>query len=83
MSYGDFYDIAEYGNTNWKGGFTQKEIAENAYEYLCEFQESMERRVPTNAIQNLLELLDEDNNEESLHYANMIRYELNLLTVEK
>lgn len=79
MTYGDFYDIAEYGNKNWKGGFTEKEVAENSYEYLCEFKESTERRVPTQAIQNLLELLDEDGTEESLHYANMIRYELGLL----
>lgn len=83
MTYGDFYDIAEYGNTNWKGGLTQKEVAENAYEYLCEFQESIERRFPTNTIQSLLELLNEDDNEESLHYANMIRHELKLNTVEK
>lgn len=27
MEYGNFYDIAEYGNANWKGNFTPKEIA--------------------------------------------------------
>lgn len=36
MEYGDFYDIAEYGNANWKGNFTPKEIACNAYDYLVE-----------------------------------------------
>ncbi len=82
MTYGDFYDIAEYGNTNWKGNFTPKEIAENAYEYLCEFQESMGREIVTHAISNLLELLDEDGSENALDYANMIRYELGLVTVE-
>ena len=25
LGYGDFYDIAEYGNANWKGGYTPKE----------------------------------------------------------
>lgn len=24
MEYGDFYDIAEYGNANWKGNFTPR-----------------------------------------------------------
>lgn len=27
MTYEDFYDIAEYGNENWKGSYTPKEIA--------------------------------------------------------
>jgi len=27
MTYEDFYDIAEYGNANWKGCFTPREIA--------------------------------------------------------
>lgn len=83
MTYSDFYDIAEYGNENWKGNFTPKEIAENAYEYLCEFKESMEHTRVTDVIQELLFLLDMDNNDESLYYANMLRYELKLNTVEK
>ena len=29
LEYADFYDIAEYGNENWKGSFTQKGIANN------------------------------------------------------
>lgn len=83
MTYSDFYDIAEYGNENWKGNFTPKEIAENAYEYLCEFKESMEHTRVTSVIQELLLLLDIDDNDESLYYANMLRYELKLNTVEK
>lgn len=77
MNYGDFYDIAEYGNENWKGNFTPKEIAENAYEYLEEFRESIGNRI-THTIQDLLELLDEDGSETALEYANMIRYDLEL-----
>lgn len=83
MTYGDFYDIAEYGNENWKGCFTPKEIAENAYEYLCEFRESMEHVRVAHTIQELLQLLDEDGSETALEYANMIRYELKLLVIEK
>lgn len=83
MTYSDFYDIAEYGNENWKGNFTPKEIAENAYEYLCEFKESMEHTRVTSVIQELLFLLNMDNNDESLYYANMLRYELKLNTVGK
>lgn len=83
MTYSDFYDIAEYGNENWKGNFTPKEIAENAYDYLCEFQESMESIRVTPVIQELLRLLDEDRSEAALYYANMLRYELKLNTVEK
>lgn len=76
MIYSDFYDIANYVNENWKGNFTPKEIAENTYDYLCEFQESMQSTRVTSVIQDLLNLLDEDNNEESAGYADMIRYEL-------
>lgn len=83
MTYGDFYDIAEYGNKNWKGNFTPKEIAENAYEYLCEFYASLEHTRVTSAIQELLQLLDEDGSNEALEYANAIRYKLGLSIVIK
>ena len=33
LEYVDFYTIAEYGNENWKGSFTPREIANNAYNY--------------------------------------------------
>ena len=26
LEYGDFYDIAAYGNENWKGSYTPKEV---------------------------------------------------------
>lgn len=82
MIYSDFYDIAEYQNETQKAKFTPKEIAENAYELLCEFEESMQKPKVTHAIQELLELLDEDGSETALEYANMLRYELKLNTVE-
>lgn len=83
MTYSDFYDIAEYGNANWKGNFTPKEIAENAYDYLCEFKESMEHTRVTHTIQELLELLNTDRSEIALEYANILRYELKLNTIER
>lgn len=60
MEYGNFYDIAEYGNANWKGNFTPKEIACNAYDYLVEFEESKARETVTPVIQELCKLLAED-----------------------
>lgn len=83
MTYGDFYDIAEYGNANWKEKFSPKEVAENAYKYLCEFRYSMVSISATYIIQELLQLLDEDGSETALEYANVLRYELKLNTVKK
>lgn len=38
LGYGFWYDVAKYGNSHWKGSFTTKEIAINAYNYVCEFK---------------------------------------------
>ena len=64
MTYSDFYNIAEYGNENWKGCFSPKEIAENAYDYLCEFNTSKQNGEPTETIKELAKLLAEDGGEE-------------------
>jgi len=37
LEYSEFYDIAEYGNVAWKGSFTQKEVACNAYIYYADY----------------------------------------------
>lgn len=80
IDYGFFYDIANYGNANWKGNFSPKEIAQNAYDYLTEFEYSKAKGSyhvsPT--IQELLALLDEDNTDECECWANEMRYELGL-----
>ena len=47
MTYEDFYDIAEYGNSNWKGSFTPREIACNAYDYKVEYDYSIKQGKPT------------------------------------
>ena len=64
MTYEDFYDIATYGNENWKGNFTPKEVACNAYNYLVEFEYSKEKEKVTSIIQELCKLLAEDGSEE-------------------
>ena len=78
MDYGFFYDIANYGNENWKGNFSHKEIAQNAYDYLYEYEESKANGKVTHTISELLTLLDEDNNEQAKEFANRIRESLGL-----
>lgn len=72
MEYADFYDIAEYGNANWRGKFTPKEIACNAYDYLCEFEESKGKGKLTPVMDDLCELLEEDKTEEALKWKDEI-----------
>lgn len=60
MNYLDFYDIATYGNENWKGGFTEREVANNAYEYFAEYEYSVQQKEATHTIEELCNLLEED-----------------------
>lgn len=60
MEYLDFYNIAEYGNENWKGSFTPKEIAQNAYDYKVEYDLSIEQGKPTRTMIELCKLIVED-----------------------
>lgn len=83
LDYRDFYCIADYANMNWKGGFAPIEIAENAYNYLCEFQASKEKGEPNDTIKTLLSNLDADiENGEELedvkYWTTEIRKELGL-----
>ena len=83
MNYEFFYTIAEYGNENWaRGSFTHKEVACNAYDYLCEFDSSKENETPTEVIKNLYKLLIEDETEECLDWAYTIATELNLIDMD-
>lgn len=77
-----FYNIAEYGSENWKGSFSPKEIACNAYCYLCDFESSKETETPTVIIQNLYELLVEDGSEQCLDWAYTIASELGLIDMD-
>ncbi len=60
LMYSDFYDIAKYGNDNWKGHYTEKEIAINAYNYTIEYETSLQFHKMTHIIKDLVELLTED-----------------------
>ena len=64
LTYEDFYDIASYGNENWKGSYTQKEVACNAYDYLSEFRASKTSiefsGEVTETIKELVRLLQKD-----------------------
>ena len=78
MEYEDFYDIALYGNEAWKGCFSPKEIATNAYDYKMDFDYSKETGTLAPTMFELLKLLDEDSSEEAKDWAFNIRKELNI-----
>lgn len=83
LDYKDFYCIADYANVHWKGGFAPIEIAENAYNYLCEFQASKKKGEANDTIKCLLSNLDADiENGEELedvrYWTSEIRKELGL-----
>ena len=77
MNFKDFLQIAKYGNEAWKGCFTPKEIACNAYDYACEFRYSRRDGKPTRTITELCKLLKEDGSEECLDWAEKITREIN------
>lgn len=77
MGYDDFYDIAVYGNEAWKGSFTQREIACNAYEYLCEFEDSKAKKRLNGTMLDLVDLLMQDNEDECIEWATRILTEIN------
>lgn len=77
MGYEDFYDIAVYGNEAWKGSFTQREIACNAYEYLCEFEDSKAKKRLNGTMLDLVDLLMQDNEDECIEWATRILTEIN------
>ena len=81
MTYNDFYTIAEYGNENWKGSFTPREIACNAYDYLCEYRYSVAKGKPTHTMIELCKLIYEDMN--YADYAEIQEESENALTVEQ
>ena len=79
MDYADFYDIARYLNKERKGAFTPKEIACNAYDYLCEFEWSKANEEPTHTIKELAKLLAEDGSDECKDWLYQIASEIGLI----
>ena len=78
MEFNDFYTISEYGNENWKGSFTPREIANNAYDYKAEYDYSIEQGKPTHTMIELCKLICED-----MDYAEIQEESENALTVEQ
>lgn len=86
MDYGFWYDVAEYANENWKGGFTPKEVAENAYVYLLEWQMSLMNHKVTYQLKSLIELLREDvinGSEEAKEFLDTINEQITLWKLER
>ena len=81
MDYAYFYNIAEYGNEHWKGSFTPREIACNAYDYKVEYDYSKEHNKPTHTMIELCKLICEDMDYED--YAEIQEESENALTVEQ
>lgn len=82
LDYEFFYNIATYGNANWKGSYTPKEIACNAYDYLVEFEASKARETITSVIQELCKLLAEDGSEECKEWLYRMADELGLIDMD-
>ena len=78
MEFNDFYTIAEYGNENWKGSFSPREIACNAYEYKVEYDYSIKQGKPTRTMIELCKLICED-----MDYAEIQEESENSLTIEQ
>lgn len=89
MTYSDFYDIAVYGNGSWKGNFTDKEIAENAFEYFAAFEESKKSNSLEEIIASLVANLTEDvrscpdSSEEAKEWLAMICEELGITDIDE
>ena len=82
MNYSTFYEIAEYGNEAWKGGFSHSEVAENAHNYTCDFEWSREHGDVANSIKELAKLLAEDGSEECMDWLYDIADELGLIDMD-
>ena len=81
LEYADFYDIAEYGNENWKGSFSQREIACNAYDYKVEYDYSIKQGKPTRTMIELCKLICEDM--DYADYAEIQEESENALTIKQ
>lgn len=62
LGYLNFYDIAEYGNEHWKGNFSPREIADNAYIYKADYEYAIEKEKPNATMIELCKLICEDKN---------------------
>lgn len=82
MGYEEFYDIADYGNINWRGNFTPKEVATNACIYYEDYLYSQEHKVIAESIKNLAKLLIEDGSVECKEWIYQIADGLGLIDMD-
>ena len=81
LEYADFYTIAEYGNENWKGNFSPREIANNAYDCKVEYDYSIKQGKPTHTMIELCKLICEDM--DYADYAEIQEESENALTIKQ
>ena len=62
LGYLNFYDIAEYGNEHWKGNFSPREIADNAYSYKTDYDYAIAEEKPNATMITLCRIICEDRN---------------------
>lgn len=79
MKYEDFYNIAEYGNAAWKGGYTTGEVTQNAKDYYSDFLASKNCGGPTFLIRKLMSLLAEDGSEKAKMWLYQIATKLDMI----
>lgn len=60
ITYKDFYKITKYASVNWRGNFTQEEIAENSHILKCDYDYSIQQKYPTDSIVSLCEQICDD-----------------------
>ena len=76
MTYELFYDIAEYLSENGKGYFTAREIAIGAYDYVCEWERSIEVGMVRETIEQIINLLERDGSDKAKEYFDEINYQI-------
>ena len=82
MTYADFYEIAAYGNENWRGKFTPEEVACNTYDYLYEFEQSKQDGQETKSIKTLILLLVADGSNQCFEWIRNMREEILMMQSE-
>lgn len=61
MKYQDFFELARYGNENWKGYYTEEEVIQNAKDYYANYEWSKaNKEIDEYTTMFLLEKLAED-----------------------
>ena len=71
-----WYDVASYCNTAFKGNFSEREVAENAYELKCEWDWSIQHGKVGYGIIGLLAELRMDNTDEVDQFIEAIESEI-------